>query len=73
MSDGNVIDWAGSDIKHLVYMPIEHVVLKMYMPYRNFHVPLQYLYKPCKNYEYCWENKYMPRLKNHFWLAQSGM
>ena len=32
---------AGFDIKHLVYLPIGHVVLKIY-------VPSQYLYKPCK-------------------------
>ena len=56
---------AGLDIKHLVYMPIGHVVLKIHMPCKNFHVPSQYLYKPCKAYVYCWENKYMPRLKNH--------
>ena len=55
---------AGLDIKHLVYMPIGHVVLKMYVPCKNFHVPSQYLYKPCKAYIYCWKNKYVPRLKN---------
>ena len=46
-------------------MPVGHVVLKIYMPCKNFYVPSQYLYKPCKAYVYCWENKYMPRLKNH--------
>ena len=46
-------------------MPIGHMVLKIYVPCKNFHVPSQYLYKPCKTYVYCWENKYMPRLKNH--------
>ena len=46
-------------------MPIGHVVLKIYMPCKIFYVPSQYLYKPCKAYVYCWENKYMPRLKNH--------
>ena len=56
---------AGLDNKHLVYMPIGHVVLKMYMPSKNFHVPSQYLYKPCKVYVHCWKNKYMPRLKIH--------
>ena len=58
-------DKTGLDIKHLVYMPIRHVVLKMYVPCKNFDVPSQYLYKPCKAYIYCWKNKYMPRLKNH--------
>ena len=56
---------AGLGIKHLVYMPIEHMVLKIYVPCKNFHVPSQYLYKPCKAYVYCWENKYVPRPKNH--------
>ena len=45
-------------MKHLVYMPIRHVVLKIYVPCKNFHVPSQYLYKPCKAYVYWWENKY---------------
>ena len=56
---------SGLDIKHLVYMPVGHMVLKIYVPCKNFHVPSQYLYKPCKTYVHCWENKYMPRLKNH--------
>ena len=56
---------SGLDIKHLVYMPVGHMVLKIYVPCKNFHVPSQYLYKPCKAYSYCWENKYMPRLKYH--------
>ena len=55
----------GLDIKYLVYVPIGHVVLKIYVPCKNFHLPSQYLYKPCKVYVHCWENKYMPRLKNH--------
>ena len=55
----------GLDIKHLAYMPVGHVVLKIHMPCKKFYVPSQYLYKPCKAYVYCWENKYMPRLKNH--------
>ena len=55
----------GLDIKYLVYMPVGHMVLKIYLPCKNFHVPSQYLYKPCKAYIYCWENNYMPRLKNH--------
>ena len=55
----------GLDIKHLAYMPIGHVVLKTDVPCKNFHVPSQYSYKPCKAYVYCWKNKYMPRLKNH--------
>ena len=55
----------GLDIKHLVYMPMGQVVLKIYVPCKNFDVPSQYLYKPCKAYVYCWKNKYMPRLKNH--------
>ena len=46
-------------------MPIGHVVLKIYVPCKNFDVPSQYLYKPCKAYVYCWKNKYMPWLKNH--------
>ena len=56
---------SGLDIKHLVNMPIMHMVLKIYMPCKNFDVPSQYLYKPCKAYVCCWRNKYMPRLKNH--------
>ena len=54
----------GLDIKHLVYMPIGQVVLKIYVPCKFFYVPSQYLYKPCKAYVYCWKNKYMPWLKN---------
>ena len=46
-------------------MPIGYVVLKIYMPCKNFDVPNQYLYKPCKYYVYCWKKKYMPWLKNH--------
>ena len=55
----------GLDIKHLIYMPIGHVVLKIDMPGKYFHVPSQYLYKPCKAYVYWWENKYMSWLKIH--------
>ena len=55
----------GLDIKHLVNLPIGHVVLKIHMPCKNFHMRSQYLYKPCKAYAYRWENKYMPRMKNH--------
>ena len=40
----------GLHMKHLVYMPIRHMVLKMYVPCKNFHMPTQYLYKPCKAY-----------------------
>ena len=57
--------WSGLDIKHLVYMPIRHVVLKIYVPCKNVDVPSQYLCKPCKAYIYCWKNKYIARLKNH--------
>ena len=46
-------------------MPIGHVVKKIYVPWKSFHVPNQYLYKTCKAYVYCWKNKYMPTLKNH--------
>ena len=46
-------------------MPNGHVVLKMYVPCKKFHVPSQYSYKSCKAYVYCWKNKYVPRLKNH--------
>ena len=56
---------SGLDIKHFIYMPTGHVVLKIYVPWKSFHVPSQYLYKPCKAYVYCWKNKYMPTLKNH--------
>ena len=55
----------GLDIKHLVYLPVWHMYLKVYMPCKTFHVPSQYFNKPCKGYVHCWENKYMPRLKNH--------
>ena len=61
----NISPHGGLDIKHLVYMPIGHVVLKIYVPWKSFHVPSQYLYKPCKAYVYCWKNKYMPTLKSH--------
>ena len=56
---------SGLDIKHLIYMPVGHVVLKIYVPCKNFHMLSQYLFKPCKAYVHCWENKYTPRLKNH--------
>ena len=56
---------SGLDIKHLVYIPVGHMVLKIYVPCKNFHEPSKYLYKPCKAYIYCWENNYMLRLKNH--------
>ena len=46
-------------------MPIGHAVLKIYVPCKNFHLPSQYLYELCQAYVHCWENKYMPRLKNH--------
>ena len=46
-------------------MPIGHVVLKIYVPCKNFHMSSQYLYKSCKAYAYCWKNKYMPWLKIH--------
>ena len=55
----------GLDIKHMVYMPVWHVVLNIYLPCTNFHMPSQYLYKPCKAYVHCWKNKCMPILKNH--------
>ena len=58
-------DISGLDIKYLIYMPVRHMVVKIYVPCKNFQVPSQYLYKPCKAYVYFWENKYMPRLKNH--------
>ena len=45
---------AGLDMGHLVYMPTGHVVLQIYVPCKNFHVPSQYLCKPCKAYVYCW-------------------
>ena len=38
---------------------------KFTCPAKFFMCPSQYLYKPCKAYAYCWENKYMPRQKNH--------
>ena len=63
----SIVKWdlSGLDIKHLVNMPIGHVVIKIHMPCKNVDVPSQYLYKPCKAYVYCWKNKYMPRLKIH--------
>ena len=57
--------YSGLDIKHVMYMPIGHMVLKTDMPCKHFQLPSQYLYKPCKAYVYCWENEYMPWLKNH--------
>ena len=45
--------------------PIRHMDLKIDVSCKNFHMPSEYLYKPCKAYVYCWENKYMPWLKNH--------
>ena len=38
----------GLDIRHLTYMPVGHRVLKIYVPCKNFLMPNQYLYKPCK-------------------------
>ena len=62
--------YAGFDIKHLVYIHIGHVVLKVDVPCKTFHLPSQYLYKPCTAYVYCWENKYRPWLKKS--LGQMG-
>ena len=51
-------------IKHLVYMAIGHVILNIDRRCNIFHAqPI--LYKPCKAYAYCWENKYMHWPKNH--------
>ena len=36
---------------------------KLTCPAKIFHVPRQYLSKPCKAHVYCCENKYMPWLK----------
>ena len=47
MSAGNDMI-TGVDIKHLVYMPIRHMVLRIYMPWFFFYMPSQYFYKPCK-------------------------
>ena len=44
-------------------MPNRHMFVKIHTPCKKIHIPLQYLYKPCKAYIYCWENKYMPWLK----------
>ena len=61
------------DIKHLVYMPIGDVALKIYVPCKNFHVPSYYLYKSCKAYVYyCKKNKYMPRMKSHLTCRASN-
>ena len=46
-------------------MTIGHIVLKICVPCKNFHMPSHYFLKPCKVYVHCWENKYMARLKNH--------
>ena len=46
-------------------MPTRHVLAKIYVPYKNFHMSSQYLYKPCKADENSWENKNLPWLKNH--------
>ena len=51
------------DIKHLVYMHIRHVVLKIYVPCKNFHVSSYYLYKSCKAYVYCWKKSTCPEWK----------
>ena len=56
----------GLNIKHLVYVPVGHMVLKIYVPWKIFHMPSQYLYKPFKAYVHSWGSKYMPSLKNHF-------
>ena len=53
------------DIKHLVYMPIGHVVLKMYVPCKNFHVPATICTSPVKLMFTTEKNKYMPRMKSH--------
>ena len=38
---------------------------KLTCPAKIFTCPAIICTKPCKIYEYCWENKYMPWLKNH--------
>ena len=62
---GGGIKTGDDDISHLVYMPIGQMVLKMYVPCKNFHMPCQYLCKPCQADVYWWENKHVFRLKNH--------
>ena len=45
---GPAVAQPGLDIKHLVYMPIGHMVLKIYVPWKSFHVPSQYCTSPVK-------------------------
>ena len=40
--------FAEADFKHLVYIAIEHVILKIYDPCKNFHMSSQYMNEPCK-------------------------
>ena len=60
---------AGLDIKHLVYMPIGHVVLKMYVPCKNFHAnictsPVKLMYTAGK-ISMCPDWKMTSRARNH--------
>ena len=36
-------------------LDLHALVLKSYVPCKNFHMPSHYLYKPCKAYAHCWE------------------
>ena len=40
--------YTGLDIKHLVYMPVGHMVLKIYVPCKIFHVPANICTTPVK-------------------------
>ena len=57
--------WLVHMITYNGFQPVGHMVLKIDVPCKNFHVPSQYMYKLCRAYVYCWENNYMPWLKNH--------
>ena len=45
--------FVGSTSSIYVDRPIRHVVLKIYMPCKNLHMPSQYLYEPHKGDVYC--------------------
>ena len=60
----------GSTLGTLAYMPITHMVLKIYIPCKNFHITSQYLVETCngKDDVYCWKNKHIYCQKIFVWL-----
>ena len=65
-----IFNKAGFDIKHLVYVPIGHMVLKIDVPCKNFHFPANICTSPVK-LMYTAVKKVHALTKKS--LAQSGM